>query len=512
MSKINLAENLRKKGYTVLNFSAQKVEPPRMEIVKTKDYVFFSDGNCFPDELVELLNNSTLHNSIVVSNVQETMGNDLIFDNTELEEATRTYLDGIDYNSLVEKIAYDLHVFGGFYLEIIRGKDKVYVSDINHIPYEKIRANKMEDGEIKKYWYCEDWDQFRRKEYTPVEIPVYGSGEVREIYAYKRYSPKQYYYPLPTYVGAMKYIQIEAEIANFHLSNILNGLNPGLVVFMKDSNTLTEDEKIEVERQIKKKFEGSDNTGKMILMIGEEAPTVTQLTVSDLDKQFIALNDMILQNILSAHRITNPLLVGIKTPGELGGNAELMNAYNLYFKKVISPAQKVIEDTLNEFLSINKLSSIEIDNEAILDTQFSEQTLSTILTVDELRQMINYPPKGEVEQIMEKETFAAPSYIDRSTFDQATPNDLESMYMWVVGGSDEVCPACLFNEGRIKSLKRWLEYGIPGVMNNYTNLNGLTTDYKTRQTEMGESWTPRPTDYPSYCQENCACKLTKITD
>lgn len=515
---------LRNYGFRIINLKMGKQwEIPDIKEVKNKEYVMFGEDNDYPDQIIDMLNNSTLHNSIVVSNVQDCQGSDINFIQEDLSEQTQVYLDQIKFNSLIEKMAWDLNLFGGFYLEIIWGRDKKTIAEINHIPFEKIRSGKFVDGEVSEYYFSNDWSQVRKAEFLPEPIPVFGSGEVVEIFAYKQYRPKQYYYPLPDYIGALKYIELENEIANFHLSNLKNGLNPGLIIFMKDSNTLTEDEKEQIERGIKRKFEGTDNTGKMILMVGEDAPTVTQLNVSDLDKQHTILNAMVLQNVLSAHRVVSPLLVGIKTEGQLGGNQELINAYQIYQKRVIFPKQRVLEDTFNTFLTINGLSEIEIIEDQIIDTVFSEQTLTQILSVDELREMIGYEPKTQPTQpglTMEKfgilddilgrlkdlfpesditkEDVKVPiEYIDGSTdMSLITEKHLDDFYRWETNNQENLCPACESNKGNIKQLREWLRVGVPGQPNG-KYFNGLTTSYST-------------SPYATFCESACRCKLIKI--
>jgi hypothetical protein len=52
------------------------------------------------------------------------------------------------------------------------------------------------------------------------------------------------------------------------------------------------------------------------------------------------------QTILTSHRITSPMILGIREAGQLGGRAELIDAYNLFLEIVVRPVQ---ESMLKDF-------------------------------------------------------------------------------------------------------------------------------------------------------------------
>ena len=58
----------------------------------------------------------------------------------------------------------------------------------------------------------------------------------------------------------------------------------------------TDEEKQEIERQMRNKFCGANNAGRFVLTFStgkENAPSIQSLTPSDLDKQFDLLNKQI---------------------------------------------------------------------------------------------------------------------------------------------------------------------------------------------------------------------------
>jgi hypothetical protein len=89
---------------------------------KNKDYVSFGQYNSFPQELIELYNNSSIHNTCVNAIVDGIIGEGLTADpEFVLDIANST---GESWNDLLKKVALDYKLYGGFSLEVIWSKGK----------------------------------------------------------------------------------------------------------------------------------------------------------------------------------------------------------------------------------------------------------------------------------------------------------------------------------------------------------------------------------------------------
>jgi hypothetical protein len=77
-----------------------------------------------------------------------------------------------------------------------------------------------------------------------------------------------------------------------------------------------------------------------------------QLMVMEADDYYIAINDMVREKILTAHRITSPEIFGIMTPGKLGGKDEVTDAYLLFLNTVIRPYQQILLSEVENFLHL----------------------------------------------------------------------------------------------------------------------------------------------------------------
>ena len=187
--------------------------------------------------------------------------------------------------------------------------------------------------------------------YLPVFNPHTKLEEPKQIYVFNPYRPGQKYYPLPDYVGALRVIDLDTEVDNFHINNIMNGLAPSLMV--TTFTNANEEEREAIERMLKLQYSGTNNAGNLMYIdvdSPENAPKIEPIPQNGADGYYTTINDMVTQKILTAHRITSPMILGIKTPGQLGGRDETTDAYLLLVNTVIRPFQQnilqVIEDLL----------------------------------------------------------------------------------------------------------------------------------------------------------------------
>ena len=92
---------------------------------KGKDYVKFGQYNSFPEELIELYNNSSIHNTCVNAIVDGIVGEGLVAEpDYVLDKANR---DGETWNNIFKKVAQDYKLYGGFSLEVIWNLSLIHI-------------------------------------------------------------------------------------------------------------------------------------------------------------------------------------------------------------------------------------------------------------------------------------------------------------------------------------------------------------------------------------------------
>ena len=383
----------------ILNFGAHKV--PTFKEARGKDWILFGDEgeykNRYPEYLLNLYRRSAKHHAIINSKKDYVVGqgwsvNKEGLDTMGLARLQQFIQEPNQYESLndiLEKVALDYELYNGFALEIVYNQLNDKIAAIYHADFARYRSN--EDG--TKYYYSEDW-----KKHNPVveEIDAFNWKEPsgKQLLYVKGYSPDCKYYPLPTYLGSTGYIELDVEIANFHLNAVKNNFVGGTIVsFYNGEPTLEEQE--EIERQIKDKFTGTDNANSIVLNFAdsrERGVEIQQLNGNDFDKRFDILNKTVQREIYAGHSVTDPALFGIKEDGIFTSRNQLVDSFELFQNTYVNGRQQFIERVFNDLASIQGLSNrLFIQDTEPISIQFSENTVVSVMTQEEIREKIGLP-------------------------------------------------------------------------------------------------------------------------
>lgn len=323
------------------------------ERISRAGFVNYGENNLYPDFLISLMNRSAKHNAIlkrkstmIAGNGWETEG----LDGIAIRFLSNPYNE-CNLNEMAYKSAYDLEIFGGFTLQIIYSKDKKSIAEINYLPQNKIRLS-----ECKKYaYYSDDWAN--TKKYTPIKYPLYDPKNPvsTQILYYKEYRPGVEYYSQPGYISSVNWITLEYEISAFHLNQVNNGFAPGMIINFTNGIP-SDDEMREVIRQLQADFESARNAGKTMFLFSDgqdRAAQITPVQLNNSDERFVTLNKEITQGILIGHEVTNPQIMGVSTPGELGNKTTYLESLEVFQATYVEPKQRQIEKVYNNLLRFN---------------------------------------------------------------------------------------------------------------------------------------------------------------
>jgi hypothetical protein len=359
---------------------------------KAKGYVTFGADNLYPEFLIELFNKSPKHNAIVSSKASyiSGVGTKIFGQNTVDIAKAEAKIKAINaYETLDEvkgKIAYDLELFNGYCLEVIWNKAKTAIAEIYHIPFKNVR--KGLEGE---FVYCEDWTDRKAEQvhYQPFNTTT---RESKSLYYCQFYRPGQGEYPLPDYIGALKYIEVDTEISNYYLNSIKNGFTAQTHIQLF-KGIPTPEEARATARRFKENYQGTDNAGGLIIQYNdpqEKESVISNLQPSDFDKQFDLLNKTVQQEIFVAHKVNSPMLFGVRVEGQLGGRSEMIEAYEMFQQSYIEPRQQKIDDTLTylfEFISPVRLETI---NKPPIGVDYVALFTAGLLTQNEARKELGF--------------------------------------------------------------------------------------------------------------------------
>lgn len=370
-----------------------KIEP--IEFEDRKGWVSFGEGNHFPQYLIELYNTSPVHGALVNSISFMIAGKEFTATTPNaMREIQRLKLDKI-----LKATALDLKLHGGFYWEVIWSMDRSTIAQINHLPFENCRLACSDDNDdITGVWYSRDWSDIRKKKNNPNYIPIFDIETKNEC-------PKQVlfqhgmmvgseYYPKPDYIGSVNEIEKLRQYSEYQVNLILNGFFPSLIASFNNGIPTLEEQRM-IKNQLQQSIQGAENAGKVLTFFNEERDRGVEFTpfpVGDLDKQFESLVNPSIEQILISHRVTSPLLFGVRDGGGLGSNTdEMKTAFRLFSKQVINPFQRIICDGIDLLLNaIGVQSDVQIvENDLFAEDVVVDATGTPAPTTDLASQALN---------------------------------------------------------------------------------------------------------------------------
>ncbi len=327
-----------------------------------KGWVEYGDDNDYFNYLINRYNGSPTNNAVISGVIDMVFGKGI--DATDSAKNPQGYLQlkKLIKDEELKKVINDYYMLGNGAFQVIYNKDKSKIVEVYHMPVETLRAEKCNaEGEVEAYYYAYDWSEVRSKKGVE-RIPAFGygaQGDKVEILYFRPYRSGSYYYSPVDYQGALPYAELEGEIANYHINNIKNGLAPSMIVNF-NNGVPPEEERDIIESQIKQKWSGSSNAGKFILAFNDSsdsAASIEPVQLSEASAQYEFLSRESQQKVLVGHRITSPMLFGVKDQTGLGNNAdEIKTAFQLFDNSVIRPKQEQVIAALDKILGFNNVS------------------------------------------------------------------------------------------------------------------------------------------------------------
>jgi DNA-binding MarR family transcriptional regulator len=322
--------------FVLVQFAEAK-QPEYVE-KKGEGWVGYGHRNDYPNYLVELFNKSAKHNSIVKSKVHYVCGNGWVGNQAFIDQVNRT--ESLD--DLTRKVSMDIEIFGGAYMEVIWGLNKV--AEIWHIDYTKIRTNK----DNTQFWYKDEWKDSKEKyKVYPAFNPKNPQGS--QILYIKEYRPYTQVYALPGYFGALNYIESDIEVSKHVLGNAKTGFSASKLITLPNGEP-SPDEQSVIHRKFKNTYTGADGIKYMLSFVNDASrkPIIDDLGQSDLTKEDFANVDSLIQtNIFSGHQITTPSIFGIAEAGKLGSRTEMRDGYEIFKNTYVNAKQMFLESTFN---------------------------------------------------------------------------------------------------------------------------------------------------------------------
>ena len=322
---------------------AQYVPKSFAEKPSGKGWINYGDDNLYPQYLIDLYQKSGTHNALCTSIGYMIFGEGLKTDSLD----ARLKMEEWGLDDEIRKSCIDLKIQGGFALEIIYSIDRTTISKVRHLPFENIRSGEInEREEVDFYYYSRDWSD---KSCEPEEVHTFDPSQSKEypvqILYVKPFSVGSSSYPATDYQGSIAYIELDKEIASYHISNIRSGLAPSYVISFLNGSPPVE-ERNRIRNDIESQLAGATNAGKFIITYSDQPdrkPSFEPFPLTDADKQYQFLSTETTNKIMVGHRVVSSAMFGVASAGTLGNTQELEVASQLFERQVIVPFQKIVD-------------------------------------------------------------------------------------------------------------------------------------------------------------------------
>ena len=414
---------------TVLSINLETSTAPIIQEVRGRDYIEYGTDdwrNLYPQFLIDLYYNSSTHAAIINQTAEMIAGENIFVEDEDtnldayvkLKKFMRNANSKESLHQVIKKVAFDFKLQGAYALHIVWNRARTEIAEVYHIPVERVRAARPNEmGKVDTYFISSDWANTRiHKPYPIAAFNVNDRTSGSQLLYSGLYSPNMDIYHTPDYIAGCNWALVDQRVAEFHLNNIENGFSGSY--FISFANGIpTQEERFQIEQSLTDKFTGAKNSGKFILTFSDDktrTPEITPISVSDADKQYLALQELLVQNIVTAHRVTSKTLMGIDSTNGFSSNTdELINAANFYQNTVVRPFQLNILDTLQTIFSVNNMDlEVEFEQLKPITVQFDSATVREVMTTNEIRESLGLPPLGDEDTVEENYSFSKEGMID----------------------------------------------------------------------------------------------------
>ena len=332
---------------------------PEVVELKNKDWVQYGVDNNYFNYIIDVNNNSTTCRAITIGISNMIYGKGIAAHDGDKRPEQYAQMMSLFKKADLRRFINDYKVLGMAAFQLVYEGGRV--KEVHHFPMETLRAEKCNDeGEIEAWYYSNHWDNLKPTE-NPERIPAFGFGKQKgvEMYVLKPYEAGKYYYSSPDWSSAMPYAVLEDEIGDYLINDCINGFSGTKVVNF--NNGVPDPEKMQsIKSDVLNKLTGS--RGEKVIVAfnnnAESKTTIDDIPLNDAPAHYSYLADECFKKLIVGHRVTSPMLLGIREGSDgLGNNAEeIKNATQLFDNIVIQCFQDQVIECMDAILSVNNIA------------------------------------------------------------------------------------------------------------------------------------------------------------
>ena len=342
--------------------------------LKNKDYVQYGEDNDYFNYILQVNNNSTTNRAICIGVSNMIYGKGIAAHDGDKRPEQYAQMMSLFKKQVLRRFISDYKILGMAAFQLIYKDGKVV--KVQHFPMETLRSERAnEEGEIEGWYYSNHWDNMKPNE-NPDRIPAFGfgNGKEAEMYVLKPYEAGKYYYSSPDWSSCMPYAVLEDEISDYLINDCINGFSGTKVVNF--NNGVPDPEKMQsIKGEVLSKLTGS--RGEKVIVAfnnnSESKTTIDDIPLNDAPAHYSYLADECFKKLIVGHRVTSPMLLGIREGNDgMGNNAEeIKTATQLFDSIVIQNFQDQVIECIDAILSVNDIA-LDLYFKTLKPIEFSE--------------------------------------------------------------------------------------------------------------------------------------------
>ena len=422
---------------------------PEVVELKNKDWVQYGVDNDYFNYIIDVNNNSTTCRAITIGISNMIYGKGLAAHDADKRPEQYAQMMSLFKKSDLRKFINDYKVLGMAAFQLVYQDGRV--KEVHHFPMETLRAEKCNDeGEIEGWYYSNNWGNLKPTE-KPERIPAFGFGKANgvEMYVLKPYEAGKYYYSSPDWSSAMPYAVLEDEIGDYLINDCINGFSGTKVVNF--NNGVPDPDKMQsIKSDVLNKLTGS--RGEKVIVAfnnnSESKTTIDDIPLNDAPAHYQYLADECFRKLIVGHRVTSPMLLGIREGNDgLGNNAEeIKNATQLFDNIVIQCFQDQVIECIDAILSINDIaldlyfktlkpldfSDIDIVNKEIIEEETGYELSKTCCSSDSEEELTDEESENILGHLAESGEQMSEEYVFVDEIDEDSDIDNEDWANYLI--------------------------------------------------------------------------------
>lgn len=254
------------------------------------------------------------------------------------------------FQEVINCVALDLEHTGLGYLEVVKNI-KGDPAELYWIPAETMYFAKSKDH------FIQDINGKTQK------FNIFGRDDSKGINSVIRFripSNRSQYYSIPDWLGCVAPILLDALAVEWNYNFFQNNCVPSFAIIVEGGEFSKEVDK-RISDFLTNNYKGPLNVNRTLyLPIKNEKIKVTfqEITKKGNDGEWQNLRLNIRDEIISAHGVP-PRLMGVISPGSLGGGGEVSQQIQTFKECLIAPRQRLIESIINR--TLGKAFNCQID-------------------------------------------------------------------------------------------------------------------------------------------------------